>query len=73
MDAKQKFLPKDKSKALFELKEILYSHLLTTQEMICRPIDAKGFTEICKQEGEKRALKQELEFLRDLLDMIERS
>ena len=62
-----------KSKTLEQVRDIMYSRLLTKQEAILRPIEAQGFTEICKTEGEKRAFKCEVDFIRTILDLIDRT
>lgn len=60
-------------KELISVKETLYQHYLELEIQVLEPIDAKGFTEICKLEGEKRAIRREMDFLRQIIDTIQKT
>lgn len=60
-------------KELVSVKETLYQHYLELEIQVLEPIDVKGFTEICKLEGEKRAMRREMDFLRQVIDTVQKS
>ncbi len=57
--------------AFTDIKDDLVMRLGEISAQVLEPIDVKGFTEICHLEGEKRAMKRELEFLRATVEKMQ--
>lgn len=66
-DTQNKFFSRDRAKAFDEIKEMLYSRMIVCEEAI-------GSDQFSQWEvGYDDALKDEINFIRSFIDMMERS
>lgn len=56
--------------AFIAIKEDLTIRMGQLNAEMLEPIHDKGYTEICKKQGEKQAIKRELEFIRFLIEKM---